>query len=107
MSDSMIMDAIASFLVLPNRLVVPLVQGLHVAQLRSPLPRVKPEYEQTTDKIYEREYTYIHSHLSQHQRNTPSSHFFFLLGSGTHPPTGGTESSSRGQLCERGYGWLV
>lgn len=42
MSDSMIMDAIASFLVLPNRLVVPLVQGLHVAQLRSPLPRVMP-----------------------------------------------------------------
>ncbi|XP_067443672.1 extended synaptotagmin-1 [Thunnus thynnus] len=39
MSDSMIMDAIASFLVLPNRLVVPLVQGLHVAQLRCPLPR--------------------------------------------------------------------
>lgn len=70
MSDSMIMDAIASFLVLPNRLVVPLVQGLHVAQLRSPLPRVKPEYEQTTDKIYEREYTYIHSHLSQHPHPT-------------------------------------
>lgn len=44
MSDSMIMDAIASFLVLPNRLVVPLVPGLHVAQLRCPLPRVKPEY---------------------------------------------------------------
>uniref|UniRef100_A0A673BZM1 Extended synaptotagmin-like protein 1b n=1 Tax=Sphaeramia orbicularis TaxID=375764 RepID=A0A673BZM1_9TELE len=39
MSDSMIMDAIASFLVLPNRLVVPLVPGLHLAQLRSPLPR--------------------------------------------------------------------
>ncbi|XP_029286508.1 LOW QUALITY PROTEIN: extended synaptotagmin-1 [Cottoperca gobio] len=39
MSDSMIMDAIASFLVLPNRLVVPLVPNLHVAQLRSPLPR--------------------------------------------------------------------
>uniref|UniRef100_A0A3P8URB6 Extended synaptotagmin-1 n=1 Tax=Cynoglossus semilaevis TaxID=244447 RepID=A0A3P8URB6_CYNSE len=39
MSDSMIMDAIASFLVLPNRLVVPLVPGLHVAQLRCPLPR--------------------------------------------------------------------
>ncbi|XP_056293820.1 extended synaptotagmin-1 isoform X2 [Pseudoliparis swirei] len=39
MSDSMIMDAIASFLVLPNRLVIPLVPGLHVAQLRSPLPR--------------------------------------------------------------------
>lgn len=47
MSDSMIMDAIASFLVLPNRLVVPLVQGLHVAQLRSPLPRVMPEYAHT------------------------------------------------------------
>lgn len=44
MSDSMIMDAIASFLVLPNRLVVPLVPGLPVAQLRSPLPRVRPEY---------------------------------------------------------------
>ncbi|XP_051752534.1 extended synaptotagmin-1 isoform X2 [Ctenopharyngodon idella] len=39
MSDSMIMDAIASFLVLPNRLTVPLVADLHVAQLRSPLPR--------------------------------------------------------------------
>ncbi|KPP72369.1 extended synaptotagmin-1-like, partial [Scleropages formosus] len=39
MSDTMIMDAIASFLVLPNRLTVPLVPNLHVAQLRSPLPR--------------------------------------------------------------------
>ncbi len=47
MSDSMIMDAIASFLVLPNRLVVPLVPGLHVAQLRSPLPRVTSEYVPT------------------------------------------------------------
>ncbi|KAI1892259.1 hypothetical protein AGOR_G00131510 [Albula goreensis] len=39
MSDTLIMDAIASFLVLPNRLTVPLVADLHVAQLRSPLPR--------------------------------------------------------------------
>ncbi|KAM3877865.1 extended synaptotagmin-1-like [Diretmus argenteus] len=39
MSDGMIMDAIASFLVLPNRLTVPLVPDLHVSQLRSPLPR--------------------------------------------------------------------
>uniref|UniRef100_A0A4W5MM46 Extended synaptotagmin-like protein 1b n=1 Tax=Hucho hucho TaxID=62062 RepID=A0A4W5MM46_9TELE len=39
MSDTMIMDAIASFLVLPNRLTVPLVADLHVSQLRSPLPR--------------------------------------------------------------------
>ncbi|XP_072552661.1 extended synaptotagmin-1 [Salminus brasiliensis] len=38
-SDTMVMDAIASFLVLPNRLTVPLVANLHVAQLRSPLPR--------------------------------------------------------------------
>ncbi|XP_071372797.1 extended synaptotagmin-1 [Centroberyx affinis] len=38
-SDTMIMDAIASYLVLPNRLTVPLVADLHVAQLRSPLPR--------------------------------------------------------------------
>uniref|UniRef100_A0A3Q3F5X2 Extended synaptotagmin-like protein 1a n=1 Tax=Labrus bergylta TaxID=56723 RepID=A0A3Q3F5X2_9LABR len=38
-SDTMIMDAIASHLVLPNRLTVPLVANLHVAQLRSPLPR--------------------------------------------------------------------
>lgn len=45
MSDSMIMDAIASCLVLPNRLVVPLVQGLHVSRLRSPLPRVIPELQ--------------------------------------------------------------
>ena len=42
MSDSMIMDAIAAFLVLPNRLTVPLVPDLHVAELRSPLPRVGP-----------------------------------------------------------------
>lgn len=40
MSDTMIMDAIASHLVLPNRLTVPLVADLHIAQLRSPLPRV-------------------------------------------------------------------
>ncbi|XP_029012811.1 extended synaptotagmin-1 [Betta splendens] len=39
MSDTMIMDAIASHLVLPNRLTVPLVADLHVEQLRSPLPR--------------------------------------------------------------------
>uniref|UniRef100_A0AAY4ET99 Extended synaptotagmin-like protein 1b n=1 Tax=Denticeps clupeoides TaxID=299321 RepID=A0AAY4ET99_9TELE len=39
MSDTMIMDIIASFLVLPNRLTVPLVPNLPVAQLRSPLPR--------------------------------------------------------------------
>lgn len=39
MSDTMIMDAIASHLVLPNRLTIPLVADLHVAQLRSPLPR--------------------------------------------------------------------
>jgi len=40
LSDTMIMDSIATFLVLPNRLLVPLVPDLHdVAQLRSPLPR--------------------------------------------------------------------
>lgn len=39
MSDTMIMDAIASYLVLPNRLTVPLVPDLQIAQLRSPLPR--------------------------------------------------------------------
>ncbi|TSZ54736.1 Extended synaptotagmin-1 [Bagarius yarrelli] len=38
-TDTMIMDAIASFLVLPNRLTIPLVPDLPVAQLRSPLPR--------------------------------------------------------------------
>ncbi|XP_026962422.1 extended synaptotagmin-1 isoform X3 [Sagmatias obliquidens] len=40
LSDTMIMDSIAAFLVLPNRLLVPLVPDLQdVAQLRSPLPR--------------------------------------------------------------------
>ncbi|XP_048839629.1 extended synaptotagmin-1 isoform X2 [Brienomyrus brachyistius] len=39
MSDTMIMDIIASYLVLPNRLTVPLVADLHIAQLQSPLPR--------------------------------------------------------------------
>ncbi|XP_075407615.1 extended synaptotagmin-1 isoform X2 [Tenrec ecaudatus] len=40
LSDTMIMDSIAAFLVLPNRLLVPLVPNLQdVAQLRSPLPR--------------------------------------------------------------------
>ncbi|XP_060793413.1 extended synaptotagmin-1 [Neoarius graeffei] len=38
-SDTLVMDTIASFLVLPNRLTVPLVADLPVAQLRSPLPR--------------------------------------------------------------------
>lgn len=42
MSDTMIMDAISSYLVLPNRLLVPLVPDLHeAAQLRCPLPRVR------------------------------------------------------------------
>uniref|UniRef100_A0A3B3RK38 Synaptotagmin SMP domain-containing protein n=1 Tax=Paramormyrops kingsleyae TaxID=1676925 RepID=A0A3B3RK38_9TELE len=40
MSDTKIMDIIASYLVLPNRLTVPLVADLHIAQLQSPLPRV-------------------------------------------------------------------
>uniref|UniRef100_A0A3B4WTY7 Extended synaptotagmin 1 n=1 Tax=Seriola lalandi dorsalis TaxID=1841481 RepID=A0A3B4WTY7_SERLL len=40
-SDTMIMDAIASHLVLPNRLTIPLVADLHIAQLRSPLPRAQ------------------------------------------------------------------
>ncbi|XP_054831941.1 extended synaptotagmin-1 isoform X1 [Eublepharis macularius] len=39
-SDTMIMDAIASFLVLPNRLLIPLIPDLHdAAELRSPVPR--------------------------------------------------------------------
>ncbi|XP_068777546.1 extended synaptotagmin-1 isoform X2 [Struthio camelus] len=39
-SDTMIMDAISSYLVLPNRLLVPLVPDLHeAAELRYPLPR--------------------------------------------------------------------
>lgn len=38
-SDTMIMDIISGFLVLPNRLAIPLTQDLHVAELRSPLPR--------------------------------------------------------------------
>lgn len=43
LSDNVIMDSIAAFLVLPNRLLVPLVPDLQdVAQLRSPLPRVWP-----------------------------------------------------------------
>ncbi|XP_068123727.1 extended synaptotagmin-1 [Hyperolius riggenbachi] len=39
MSDSMIMDIISGHLVLPNRLAIPLARDLHVAELRSPLPR--------------------------------------------------------------------
>ncbi|KAM4699480.1 extended synaptotagmin-1 isoform 2-T3 [Discoglossus pictus] len=39
MSDTMIMDIISGFLVLPNRLVIPLSSELHTAELRSPLPR--------------------------------------------------------------------
>ncbi|XP_040197030.1 extended synaptotagmin-1 isoform X2 [Rana temporaria] len=38
-SDTMIMDIISGFLVLPNRLAIPLAQDLHLAELRSPLPR--------------------------------------------------------------------
>ncbi|KAM8976014.1 extended synaptotagmin-1 [Pelodytes ibericus] len=39
MSDTMIMDIISGYLVLPNRLAIPLASDLHVAELRSPLPR--------------------------------------------------------------------
>uniref|UniRef100_A0A8C3NR42 Uncharacterized protein n=1 Tax=Geospiza parvula TaxID=87175 RepID=A0A8C3NR42_GEOPR len=42
MSDSMIMDSIASYLVLPNRLLLPLLPDLpEAARLRWPLPRVR------------------------------------------------------------------
>lgn len=52
LSDTMIMDSIAAFLVLPNRLLVPLVPDLHdVAQLRSPLPRVWPLPHQTAPPL--------------------------------------------------------
>lgn len=69
MSDTMIMDAIASHLVLPNRLTVPLVADLHVAQLRSPLPRVTVSIMNGLDK------TRTHTEdLSQHisYKHTPS-----------------------------------
>lgn len=60
----MIMDAIASFLVLPNRLTVPLVADLHVAQLRSPLPRVThTQTLYTLESIYNDENTQIHDTL--------------------------------------------
>ncbi|XP_075055671.1 extended synaptotagmin-1 [Mixophyes fleayi] len=39
MSDTMVMDMISGFLVLPNRLSIPLAKDLHMAELRSPLPR--------------------------------------------------------------------
>lgn len=65
MSDSMIMDAIASCLVLPNRLVVPLVQGLHVAHLRSPLPRVIPEIQLPYYLLHPAQSEYIESVLLQ------------------------------------------
>uniref|UniRef100_UPI00398F4EE9 extended synaptotagmin-1 n=1 Tax=Pristiophorus japonicus TaxID=55135 RepID=UPI00398F4EE9 len=38
-SDTVLMDTIASFLVLPNRITCPLIGELRVAELRSPLPR--------------------------------------------------------------------
>ncbi|XP_053311600.1 extended synaptotagmin-1 [Spea bombifrons] len=39
MSDTMIMDLISGYLVLPNRLAIPLAKDLHMAELRAPLPR--------------------------------------------------------------------
>eukprot|EP00062_Callorhinchus_milii_P024119 gi/632983699/ref/XP_007908775.1/ PREDICTED: extended synaptotagmin-1 [Callorhinchus milii] len=38
-TDTMLMDTIASFLVLPNRITCPLMSDLRAAELRSPLPR--------------------------------------------------------------------
>ncbi|XP_077153664.1 extended synaptotagmin-1 [Ranitomeya variabilis] len=39
LSDTILMDIISGFLVLPNRLTIPLTGDLHTAELRSPLPR--------------------------------------------------------------------
>lgn len=39
-SDSLIQDLIYSFLVLPNRVTVPLVGDVQLAQLRFPMPKV-------------------------------------------------------------------
>lgn len=86
MSDSMIMDAIASCLVLPNRLVVPLVQGLPVAQLRSPLPRVTPETP-TAFLV-----------------TAPAHPGCCFTGGGADLPAGGTAPGGQGQLREGGDG---
>lgn len=40
-SDSLIQDLIYSYLVLPNRVTVPLVGDVELAQLRFPMPKVR------------------------------------------------------------------
>lgn len=40
MSDGMIVDLIASYLVLPNRFTLPLSSQVNAAQLRFPVPQV-------------------------------------------------------------------
>uniref|UniRef100_UPI00398EF3D1 extended synaptotagmin-2-like isoform X4 n=1 Tax=Pristiophorus japonicus TaxID=55135 RepID=UPI00398EF3D1 len=39
MSDTIILDIISNYLVLPNRITVPLVDEVHLAQLRFPVPK--------------------------------------------------------------------
>ncbi|XP_067864139.1 extended synaptotagmin-2-A-like isoform X2 [Heptranchias perlo] len=39
MSDTIILDIISNYLVLPNRITVPLVNEVHLAQLRFPVPK--------------------------------------------------------------------
>lgn len=40
LSDTIILDIISNYLVLPNRITVPLVSEVQIAQLRFPIPKV-------------------------------------------------------------------
>ena len=40
LSDTIILDIISNYLVLPNRITVPLVSEVQIAQLRFPVPKV-------------------------------------------------------------------
>lgn len=90
------MDAIAAQLVLPNRLTVPLVADLHIAQLRSPLPRVTAfslGLEKRTSRLTDADPSHLISKFQfsseiQTKNNNPFSSTH-PLGSCAHSPVGG------------------
>lgn len=53
LSDSLIQDIISSYLVLPNRITIPLVGDVELAQLRFPMPKVPEECRQTPWTVWE------------------------------------------------------
>ena len=50
-SDNLIQDIINSYLVLPNRITIPLIGDVELARLRFPMPKVLMQFENAIKQV--------------------------------------------------------